>query len=47
MKLLFLKQDALDTLKGNVNANVSKYQELINGFIIHTTMVKIHFWSLS
>ena len=34
MKLLFLKQDALITLKGNVNANISKYQSLDNQWVL-------------
>lgn len=34
MKLLFLKQDALDTLKGNVNANIYKYQSFDSQWVL-------------
>lgn len=34
MKLLFLKQDALDTLKENISANIPKYQSINNEWVL-------------
>jgi hypothetical protein len=33
MKLLFLKEDALDTLKGNISTNLNKYTNISNDWI--------------